>query len=227
LLEDMVIKGQPVESAAVDAILQDVPDKPSFGPLSPRTIVASLAHIVTSHLAVKNTGRAKGASPLKAILATTPTPSMQLVTPKLGPSHLTMWHGKPMHAAPLHHVAPVHAKPLGVPHAAVHITMAPKLLHLKSAAPPVHPVPPMRAVPLPRSHPLHPSNIPFTRRPGISPWWHQPRCNPWLDVAHRFERGFAGLPCRRGFSFARASWNASSRFRATRRTVGRRSKNAS
>jgi hypothetical protein len=57
-LINLTVKKEPVESAILDALLNKVPDVPKIGPVSPRSIAASLAHLIVGHLGVKNTGTA-------------------------------------------------------------------------------------------------------------------------------------------------------------------------
>jgi len=57
-LINLTVKKEPVESAILDGILNAVPDSPKIGPVSPRSIAASLAHLIVGHLGVKNTGTA-------------------------------------------------------------------------------------------------------------------------------------------------------------------------
>jgi hypothetical protein len=116
-LEDLAFKKEPVESAVLDGILQDVPDAPKIGPVSPRSVAASIAHLIVSHLGVKNTGRASGAS-----VKTPPKPALKAVPPVVPPKAM------PLHLAPggMRRIAPV-KKPLGVPHAGVHVSLARQL----------------------------------------------------------------------------------------------------
>jgi len=55
----LTVHHEPVESAVLDGILSAVPDAPKLGPISPRSVAASLAHLIVGHLGVKNTGTAK------------------------------------------------------------------------------------------------------------------------------------------------------------------------
>jgi hypothetical protein len=139
-------KKEPIESALLDGILTKVPDAPSFAGVSPRTIAASIGHLIVNHLGMKHTGT-----------HTNPAPGATLVThlnlnlPAAGPAPTPLVHtaaqyraamahkAAQQHAAALHaplHVAPhpaIHmgprpsrmAKPMGVPHAALHVTHAP------------------------------------------------------------------------------------------------------
>lgn len=49
----LTVKKEPVDSAILDGILSAVPDTPKLGPISPRSVVASLAHLIVGHLGVK------------------------------------------------------------------------------------------------------------------------------------------------------------------------------
>jgi hypothetical protein len=58
-LIDLTVKKEPVETAILDGILNAVPDAPKIGPISPRSIAASLAHLIINHLGAKDTGHSK------------------------------------------------------------------------------------------------------------------------------------------------------------------------
>jgi hypothetical protein len=127
-LEDMAFKKEPIESAILNGLLDSVPDSPKFGPLSPKSVAASLAHLIVGHLGLKNTGNTP-----------TPVPKPALVAPPP--------HPPPPRAMPLHVATrpaprkPVPAKkPMGVPHAAVHVLTAPKRIIV-----PAHVMPPVAA----------------------------------------------------------------------------------
>jgi hypothetical protein len=119
-LIDLTAKKEPVGSAVLDGILAAVPDAPKIGPISPRSVAASLAHLIVGHLGVKHDP--KTATPPKSRPAARPPP----------PPHANVVHAplittpakpatKAVHVAP--RVAPVMArkvKPPGAAHAAVH-----------------------------------------------------------------------------------------------------------
>jgi hypothetical protein len=137
----LTIDKEPVDSAILNGILQDVPDSPSFGGLSPRSVAASLAHMIVGHLGVKNTG------------APVPKPAPQTQLAMAPPGMGAFVHAqllKQQAAARAAHPAarkpppPIHAamhavrkKPLGVPHAAVHVSTAPRtpIAHPAAARP--------------------------------------------------------------------------------------------
>jgi hypothetical protein len=96
-LIDMAVSKAMPTSDELNKFLNGVPDKPKVGAVSPRTILASLIHIVVGHLGVKNTS----GTPAKA-------PAVQSAPAQKAP------------ASP-----PASSKPLGAPHAAVHVD-APK-----------------------------------------------------------------------------------------------------
>jgi hypothetical protein len=186
LFEDIVIKGEPPASSAIDAILAAVPDSPKIGPLSPRSIISSIGHLVIGHMGMKHTGQ--GSTPAStAAPAVAPIPVVPLA--RTGPS--LVQKGLQAKAARLHaparkpappvhpllHVGPVAPKPLGAPHAAVHISLAPALAHVARAAAAAPMSPGLAAhLAIPPIHvpPVDLRNIPHTRRPGFSPWWHKP-----------------------------------------------------
>lgn len=67
----MTVKKEPLDSAALDGVLASVPDSPKVGPLSPRSVAASLAHLIVGHLGVKHV---KGGPPPRSRPAARPPP---------------------------------------------------------------------------------------------------------------------------------------------------------
>jgi hypothetical protein len=57
----LTVKKEPVATAVLDSLLASVPDAPKIGPVSPRSIAASMAHLIVDKLGVKNTGGGKSA----------------------------------------------------------------------------------------------------------------------------------------------------------------------
>lgn len=113
---------EPVETAVLDGILNSLPDSPKIAGISYKSIAASLAHMIVQHLGVKNTGRStvKPATTMPKpipphILTPAPKPA-----PRIVPRPLVKVTPKPVHLAPPPKAA-LAAKPLGVPHAAVHV----------------------------------------------------------------------------------------------------------
>lgn len=51
----LTVKKEPVESAVLDGLLTAVPDAPKIGSLSPRSVAASLAHLIVDKLGIKKT----------------------------------------------------------------------------------------------------------------------------------------------------------------------------
>jgi hypothetical protein len=92
-LIDLAIKKGLIDSGEMNKLINSVPDKPKVAGITPRSIVASLAHILIGHLGLKNTSG-------KVVPKAAPTP-----------------HAKPLH---VHLAPPPSPKPLGVPHAMVH-----------------------------------------------------------------------------------------------------------
>lgn len=139
--EDVVIKGEPVESAALDGALAAVPDSPKIGPLSPRSIVSTIAHLVINHLGMKNTGQGKTPPTTAPTNAPMPAPVVPVHT---GPSPISLAlaaRGRARAAAaparapapaprpaprPVMHLAlsPPGPKRPGIPHAVVHVDQA-------------------------------------------------------------------------------------------------------
>jgi hypothetical protein len=119
VLIDIASKKQPIDSALLDGVLAAVPDAPKIGPLSPRSVAASLAHLIVGHLGVKHT---KGSPPPRSRPAARPPP----------PPHPNVLHAPLITTAkkspPVVHLPanfslgpmPLLAKPRGMAHAAVH-----------------------------------------------------------------------------------------------------------
>jgi hypothetical protein len=63
VLVDLADKGEPVESALLDGILADVPNKPDIAGMNPRSIAASIGKLIVGHLGTKNTGTANKPNP--------------------------------------------------------------------------------------------------------------------------------------------------------------------
>jgi hypothetical protein len=143
--EDVVIKGEPIESAALDSAIAAVPDSPKLGPISPRSLVSTLGHLVISHLGLKNTGQGKAAPTSAPHNAPMPIPvPLAAVVPgapvHTGPSAIQLSlqaRGAARHAAappprrpppprPVLHMAmsPPGPKKPGIPHAVVHVDHA-------------------------------------------------------------------------------------------------------
>lgn len=149
--KDVVIKGEPIESAALDSALAAVPDSPKIGPLSPRSIVSTIAHLVINHLGMKNTGAGK--TPPSTAPANAPMPApAPVVAPHLGPSPVQLAlqaRGAARRAAaappaaakapprPVLHLAlsPPGPKRPGVPHAVVHVDQAHSIVQSQRVKP--------------------------------------------------------------------------------------------
>jgi hypothetical protein len=113
-LVGMASKKEPLDSGALDDVLARVPDDPKIGPLSPRSVAASLAHLIVGHLGVRHK---KGSPPPRSRPATRPPPP-----PHPGVLHaplITTPAPKHVVVAPLH-VAPHAGKGPGRAHAALH-----------------------------------------------------------------------------------------------------------
>jgi hypothetical protein len=165
-LEGMAASHEPLDTAILNGVLASVPDAPKFGPISPKSVAASLAHLIVGHLGVKHTGPrppvAKPplvAHPAPVHPAFTKTPPIK-PRPAKPPPPPKPPAPKPPPPVVLHpKIAPkVPPKPLGVPHAAVHVH------HTAMAAPPPRPAP--LPGPAPAPAPAHPSNPP----PGATQW---------------------------------------------------------
>jgi hypothetical protein len=114
---------EPIESTVLDGILAAVPDAPKIGPLSPRSVAASMAHLIVGHLGVKHT---KGSPPPKSKPAARPPPPPH---PNVVHAPLIVTPAKPavkqVHVqAPAHVALPLRPgatpKPPGLAHAALH-----------------------------------------------------------------------------------------------------------
>ena len=119
----LTVKKEPIEAAVLDGLLSQVPDSPKIGPLSPRSIAASIGHLIVSHLGVK---QSKGSPPPKSVAA---KPMPAAVHPLLNiPLHAPVVvkakaPAKPMlvRPAPLRLPAgSARPKPMGFAHAATH-----------------------------------------------------------------------------------------------------------
>lgn len=129
----MVKSKQPVESAVLDGLLANVPDAPGFGPITPRSVVSTIAHFIVSHLGVKKTPGYVPKS--KPSTAAPPHPALKAPPPKVT---------KPPYVPPVMHIPPGHpmapAKPPAPPPKVVPLKAPPAVAH---AAMPVHPsIPP-------------------------------------------------------------------------------------
>jgi len=153
---------EPIESAALDALLSAVPDAPKVGAVSPRSIASSLAQMVVKHLGVKRSapGTALPDHVKSAVAAARKNGPALAKTPAAKALPLHLAHAAPivhkapakapapiaMHAVALHAPAPAVApalaaaqavvKPLGVPHAAVHVDTVPAPAPGSPGAPP-------------------------------------------------------------------------------------------
>jgi hypothetical protein len=99
-LIDMTLKHEPLEASVLDGLLNRVPDAPKIGSVSPRSVAASLAHLIVGHLGVRTS---KGV--------------VKVALPKVAP----MPAPRPAPMPVPHAVAPLsfaNLKPFGVPHAA-------------------------------------------------------------------------------------------------------------
>lgn len=137
-LIDMTAKHEPVESAVLDNLLSQVPDSPQIGPISPRSIAASLAHIVADKLGIKKT---PNYTPKSKPSAAKPGPARPAVKPvQVKPIALHMPPPKPVAVKPLAIKLPgaAHAATAASPASAPHPTAAPA----PALAPPIFQAPP-------------------------------------------------------------------------------------
>jgi len=136
---------EPIESVALDALLNAVPDDPKIGSVSPRSIASSLAALVVNHLGVRRSKPGTAVPDhVNAAVASAKKAAPGLKSGPIAvriPLHL-------VHAAPIVHkqaaakpattppaviklppaalaAAAAAVKPLGVPHAAVHVDTVP------------------------------------------------------------------------------------------------------
>lgn len=112
---------QPVESQILDTLLANVPDSPGFGPITPRSVVSTLAHFLISHLGVKKTAgyvpKSKPSTAAPAHPALLAPPKPKPVPPIVSPHPAVKPPPAPPKVVPLRPVA----KPAGVAHAAMAI----------------------------------------------------------------------------------------------------------
>jgi hypothetical protein len=163
-LLNIALHKEPVESAVLNGILDAVPDAPKFGPISPRSVVASLAHMLIGHLGVK----ASPGAPVPPKPALAPPPAVHLLPavaravvppPRVVPIHLAR---PPVKRPPPKPVAKPLPKPPGVPHAALHVSLA------HAATPPL---PPRAAMPRPGSPGAPPGASHWMCSPGPGGTW--------------------------------------------------------
>lgn len=118
---------EPIDSAVLDGLLASVPDVPKFASISPRSVAASLAHLIVNHLGVKHS---KSAPPPKSKPAAPPPPHVVAKSPVkplfiIPPTALHPAAPTPPHVIqiPAIHAAAAVAKaskPMGYAHAATH-----------------------------------------------------------------------------------------------------------
>ncbi|HZZ54778.1 MAG TPA: hypothetical protein VFE26_10900 [Trebonia sp.] len=114
----ITVKKEPIESAVLDGILSKVPDSPKFGSLSPRSVAASIAHLIVGHLGVRHNP------------ATAKPPQSRPASPPPPPPHANVLHAplivQPQLRPPPPPVVVVPTVPLPLPshhgraHAAMH-----------------------------------------------------------------------------------------------------------
>jgi hypothetical protein len=80
----LTVKKEPVDAAVLDGLLSAVPDSPKIGAVSPRTIAASLAHLIVGHLGVSVK---KGAPPPRSKPAAATHPLHVVVKPVMPAFH--------------------------------------------------------------------------------------------------------------------------------------------
>jgi hypothetical protein len=120
-LINLTVKHEPVESAVIDALLKQVPDTPKIGPLSPRTVAASLAHVIADKLGLRNTGRARPGQRVVLPAHAAPHPALHpLIAPQLHLAHLAAPHlASPLAAMHPAYLAHLSAPGLAAMHAAI------------------------------------------------------------------------------------------------------------
>jgi hypothetical protein len=121
--------GQPIESQVLDTLLANVPDKPAFGPITPKSVVSTIAHFVISHIGVKKTPNyAPKSTPSTA---TGPHPALVNPPPKAAAKPAIKVAPPP---PPVKKVIPIQAVPVKpVAHAAMPVS--PKIPPHPTAAP--------------------------------------------------------------------------------------------
>jgi hypothetical protein len=112
-LIDLTGKHEPVESMVIDQLLQKVPDAPKVGPVSPRSIAASLAHIIADKLGVKKSPNYTPKSQPAAAPPKPAAPPKKVLPLKLAPPPKKVL---PMKLAPGAAHAATPANPTSPPH---------------------------------------------------------------------------------------------------------------
>jgi hypothetical protein len=110
---------EPIASNVLDGILANVPDSPKVGPLSPRSIAASLAHLLVAHLGVKHDPKAHPVPKSKPAARPPPPPHANVTHAPLitVPAPRPAIHIQPLPAA---RAVARASKPPGHAHAALH-----------------------------------------------------------------------------------------------------------
>jgi len=124
-LVDMARGKLMAESHVINDMLNKLPDKPKIGPLSPRSVVASLAHILIGHMGLKNTSGAP-------III---TPQARAVALRIAPAGVHMAAARQVWTPATVMMQPHAMKRAGIPHAAVHVDEASRF-HARTAANP-------------------------------------------------------------------------------------------
>jgi len=120
----MTAKKEPVDAAMLDGLLANVPDTPRIGSLSPRSVAASLAHLIVGHLGVKTS---KNHPPPRSRPAAAPPPPphpnvlhVPLVLKPAAKKPLVKFSLPAFTASPQLQAIMMQKKPPGSAHAALH-----------------------------------------------------------------------------------------------------------
>jgi hypothetical protein len=115
VLIDLTIKHEPIEASVLDGVLSKVPDVPKLGSVSPRSVAASLAHLIVGHLGVKTSkGVVKVPLPKVTVPKAAPVPVAHAKVPVAAPAPIDLSHMRAL-VFPVAHAATA-ANPNVPPH---------------------------------------------------------------------------------------------------------------
>lgn len=142
-LIDLTAKHEPIESALLDQLLAKVPDAPKIGPISPRSIAASLGHLIADKLGVKKSTNytpksVAAAKPPPGTKSPLPPPPKKVIPLHLAPPPKKVLPMKLPAGGTAHAAAPAHPASMPHPTAASAPALAPgqKLPPMFAKAPP-------------------------------------------------------------------------------------------
>jgi hypothetical protein len=121
-LINMTAGHEPVDAAVLNGLLNSVPDAPKFGKISPRSVAASIAHMVVGHLGIKN---ASAAASKKSPAAELVPKKEQLVAKKPVAAHVIVKSPPKPIVVVKASISPPPPPPPEA-HAAVHVSQVPQ-----------------------------------------------------------------------------------------------------